>query len=164
MHARQGNKGQLRLIHKQVINIVLNLNTFGTTDSTSLLTFIAAHSSDLQGFVLPFPTSSLVANKPQSERTFARMSSASFHVLVVFAEAPAAWTTLEDKAEWSGSDSSSPFSGTGADEGLGSPLPLHLTEDQLPFSIGISETSLYGCQYCEKSFPRPSYLRVHEKV
>ncbi|KAK7500297.1 hypothetical protein BaRGS_00008520 [Batillaria attramentaria] len=81
---------------------------------------------------------------------------------VCVADAGAVWTS-EDKADWSGSDSRSSFSPS-VEDGIGSPLPIHLSEDQLPYTIGINETNPYGCQYCEKAFPRLSFLRVHERV
>ncbi|XP_076470064.1 zinc finger protein 423-like [Babylonia areolata] len=75
------------------------------------------------------------------------------------------WTSSEDKPEGNSSES-----GLGSppppslEEGVLSPLPLHLSEDQLPFAIGISEANPYGCQFCEKAFPQTSYLVVHERV
>ena len=79
-------------------------------------------------------------------------------------EAGLTWPA-QDKPEWSGSDSSSssPLP-PNLEDGVRSPLPLHLSEEQLPFAIGISETNPHGCQYCEKAFPQTSFLHVHERV
>ncbi|KAL8559761.1 hypothetical protein ACOMHN_002294 [Nucella lapillus] len=89
---------------------------------------------------------------------------ASLNSLSPTSHSGVAWAA-EDKREDNRSESrglGSPLS-LSLDEGVTSPLPLHLSEDQLPFSIGMSEANPYGCQFCEKAFPQTSFLVVHER-
>ncbi|CAI9715083.1 finger 423-like [Octopus vulgaris] len=52
---------------------------------------------------------------------------------------------------------------SGMSESPASPGVENISPDQLPFSIGISETNPYGCPHCDKAFPRHSYLKLHEQ-
>ncbi|GAB6028794.1 hypothetical protein CHUAL_004607 [Chamberlinius hualienensis] len=41
--------------------------------------------------------------------------------------------------------------------------PENDTVDQLNFSVGVTESTPYACQFCDKAFPRLSYLKRHEQ-
>lgn len=55
------------------------------------------------------------------------------------------------------------------DETPGLDLPLspgmeNLTPEDVPGVVGVSQTNPYGCQFCDKAFPRLSFLKIHEQV
>ncbi|PSN39499.1 hypothetical protein C0J52_17785, partial [Blattella germanica] len=35
---------------------------------------------------------------------------------------------------------------------------------ELTFTVGVTEGTPYACQFCDKAFPRLSYLKKHEQV
>ncbi len=37
-------------------------------------------------------------------------------------------------------------------------------EAEISFTIGPTDSTPYACQFCEKAFPRLSYLKKHEQV
>ncbi|XP_013383737.1 zinc finger protein 423-like, partial [Lingula anatina] len=41
---------------------------------------------------------------------------------------------------------------------------LGIPEDQLPYTLGVTETTPYACQFCDKAFGRLSHLKKHEQV
>ncbi|XP_069112260.1 zinc finger protein 423-like [Argopecten irradians] len=45
-----------------------------------------------------------------------------------------------------------------------SPASENMTPDQVPSGVGVSDINPYGCQFCEKAFPKLSYLKIHEQV
>lgn len=47
---------------------------------------------------------------------------------------------------------------------LSSQSPLTTEEMQVSFTIGVTEGTPYPCQFCDKAFPRLSYLKRHEQV
>lgn len=68
-----------------------------------------------------------------------------------------------------GSQPDSPSSEDSGDETPGLDLPLspgmeNLTPDDVPGVVGVSQTNPYGCQFCDKAFPRLSFLKIHEQV
>ncbi|KAG8179037.1 hypothetical protein JTE90_016046 [Oedothorax gibbosus] len=45
--------------------------------------------------------------------------------------------------------------------------PTSCTDDtaaELSFTIGVTENTPYACHFCDKAFPRLSYLKRHEQV
>lgn len=68
-----------------------------------------------------------------------------------------------------GSQPDSPSSEDSGDETPGLDLPLspgmeNLTPEDVPGVVGVSQTNPYGCQFCDKAFPRLSFLKIHEQV
>lgn len=60
-------------------------------------------------------------------------------------------------------------SGESGDEVPGLELPLspgleNLTPEDVPGVVGVSQTNPYGCHFCDKAFPRLSFLKIHEQV
>lgn len=45
-----------------------------------------------------------------------------------------------------------------------SPTAAEIPLEQLPFAVGVNEGHPYACQFCEKAFPRLSFLKKHEQV
>ncbi|GFS50787.1 zinc finger protein 423 [Nephila pilipes] len=37
-------------------------------------------------------------------------------------------------------------------------------DSELSYTVGVTENTPYGCQFCDKAFPRLSYLKRHEQV
>ncbi|GIY38179.1 zinc finger protein 423 [Caerostris darwini] len=37
-------------------------------------------------------------------------------------------------------------------------------DSELSYTVGVTESTPYGCQFCDKAFPRLSYLKRHEQV
>lgn len=68
-----------------------------------------------------------------------------------------------------GSQPDSPSSEDSGDETPGLDLPLspgmeNLTPEDVPGVVGVSQNNPYGCQFCDKAFPRLSFLKIHEQV
>ncbi|KAF8771154.1 Zinc finger protein 423 like protein [Argiope bruennichi] len=38
------------------------------------------------------------------------------------------------------------------------------TDSELSYTVGVTENTPYGCQFCDKAFPRLSYLKRHEQI
>lgn len=51
----------------------------------------------------------------------------------------------------------------------GCPTPSSSSGDpadpaEITFTVGVTENTPYGCQFCDKAFPRLTYLKRHEQV
>ncbi|GFY76429.1 zinc finger protein 423 [Trichonephila inaurata madagascariensis] len=45
----------------------------------------------------------------------------------------------------------------------GCPTPTS-GDSELSYTVGVTENTPYGCQFCDKAFPRLSYLKRHEQI
>lgn len=77
--------------------------------------------------------------------------------------------TIDNLAINMGGQPDSPSSEDSGDETPGLDLPLspgmeNLTPEDVPGVVGVSQTNPYGCQFCDKAFPRLSFLKIHEQV
>lgn len=39
-----------------------------------------------------------------------------------------------------------------------------VADSELAFTVGVTEGTPYACSFCDKAFPRLSYLKKHEQV
>ncbi|KAL3185058.1 hypothetical protein MRX96_030942 [Rhipicephalus microplus] len=46
----------------------------------------------------------------------------------------------------------------------GGPASASCSDSELSFTIGVTEATPYACHFCDKAFPRLSYLKRHEQV
>lgn len=69
-------------------------------------------------------------------------------------ESSASSSSLLSSCSSSTSSSSSSSSSSGSDQEM----------QQMSFTIGVTEGTPYPCQFCDKAFPRLSYLKRHEQV
>lgn len=97
------------------------------------------HRSRLRSFVHSFVQSSPTGMATMAATTAAAASSATAGAV------PGSPTETSLSTETCGSSSAS-------------------SVDELSFTIGVTEGTPYPCQFCDKAFPRLSYLKRHEQV
>lgn len=73
------------------------------------------------------------------------------------------WYVIINSSFFSGTDAAGSEHSDNLDEAQ-SASSTDLPEGDLSFTVGVTESTPYPCQFCVKAFPRLSYLKKHEQV